>query len=330
LLVASQYQPESILDTLVPYLAGSRPIIIYHINKEVLVNTCVHMRISGKFLNPQLTEGWLREYQVLPGRTHPSMSTSGGGGYLLQTIYTSHRSSSCNHQDRQLIEIKRKGRPITQCDHCRELRKTHKIHVKCNCNERASEVIQESSNTTLNDASPFSNRVGELLNPCRCTTGGKCVCYHSIDDDSSIIEDHSIDDDSSIIESHCNATSEDYSTNSLSSIQSYEQPIIPQEPENDCKEPIPLEPEHNNVFTNSSRSCPSAMASGSCCGTSTTELVCRCGTDCSCEGCGTHHTLTITPSKPLKNCCSNNFQVINRYEHEVDDDEESIERDVTS
>ncbi|CAG8635317.1 522_t:CDS:2, partial [Dentiscutata heterogama] len=88
LLVASQYQPESILDTLVPYLAGSRPIIIYHINREVLVNTCVHMRISGKFLNPQITESWLRQYQVLPGRTHPSMSTSGGGGYLLQTIYT--------------------------------------------------------------------------------------------------------------------------------------------------------------------------------------------------------------------------------------------------
>ncbi|CAG8450142.1 15670_t:CDS:10 [Dentiscutata erythropus] len=89
LLVASQYQPESILDTLVPYLAGSRPIIIYHINREVLVNTCVHMRISGKFLYPQITESWLRQYQVLPGRTHPSMSTSGGGGYLLQTIYTS-------------------------------------------------------------------------------------------------------------------------------------------------------------------------------------------------------------------------------------------------
>ncbi|CAG8727344.1 23920_t:CDS:10 [Cetraspora pellucida] len=88
LLVASQYQPESILETLVPYLARSRPIIIYHINREVLVNTCVHMRISGKFLNPQITESWLRGYQVLPGRTHPSMSTSGGGGYLLQTIYT--------------------------------------------------------------------------------------------------------------------------------------------------------------------------------------------------------------------------------------------------
>ncbi|CAG8574278.1 12562_t:CDS:10 [Acaulospora morrowiae] len=87
LLIASQYQPESILDTLMPYLHGSRPIIIYHINKEMLVNTCVQMRICRKYLNPSITESWLRQYQVLPGRTHPSMSTSGGGGYLLHTTY---------------------------------------------------------------------------------------------------------------------------------------------------------------------------------------------------------------------------------------------------
>ncbi|CAG8442621.1 2337_t:CDS:10 [Diversispora eburnea] len=68
LLIASQYQPESILETFIPYLRGSRPIVIYHINKEVLMNTCVHMRISRIYLNPTITES----------RTHPSMSTSGG------------------------------------------------------------------------------------------------------------------------------------------------------------------------------------------------------------------------------------------------------------
>nr|CAG8466253.1 8130_t:CDS:2 [Entrophospora candida] len=83
LMIASQYQPESILDALTPYLSGSRPIVIYHLNKEMLINTCVRMRISKNYLNPQITESWLRQYQVLPGRTHPFMSTSGGGGYLL-------------------------------------------------------------------------------------------------------------------------------------------------------------------------------------------------------------------------------------------------------
>ncbi|CAG8539340.1 6265_t:CDS:10 [Diversispora eburnea] len=47
-----------------------------------------------------------------------------------------HRSTSCNHHDRQLFLIKKKGRPITQCAHCRELRKTRKVHVKCNCHEK--------------------------------------------------------------------------------------------------------------------------------------------------------------------------------------------------
>ena len=34
--------------------------------------------------NLQLSETWLREYQVLPERTHPEVNMSGGGGYLLR------------------------------------------------------------------------------------------------------------------------------------------------------------------------------------------------------------------------------------------------------
>lgn len=47
-----------------------------------------------------------------------------------------HRSSTCNHDSRPLIEIKKKGRPVTQCMHCRELRKTKQVHVKCLCEGR--------------------------------------------------------------------------------------------------------------------------------------------------------------------------------------------------
>ncbi|CAG8466526.1 4713_t:CDS:10 [Paraglomus occultum] len=83
LLVASQYQPKSILEALLPYVAGSRPIVIYSIHKEVLVDAFTYLRMSKQCINPEITESWLRNYQVLPGRTHPEMTISGGGGYIL-------------------------------------------------------------------------------------------------------------------------------------------------------------------------------------------------------------------------------------------------------
>jgi hypothetical protein len=53
--------------------------------------------------------------------------------YACETCIKGHRSSACKHTDRPLFEIKKKGRPVTQCEHCRELRKTKQVHVKCSC-----------------------------------------------------------------------------------------------------------------------------------------------------------------------------------------------------
>ncbi|KAF9343484.1 tRNA (adenine(58)-N(1))-methyltransferase non-catalytic subunit trm6 [Mortierella sp. AD094] len=83
LVIASQYQPESILPKLLPYVRGSRPVVVYHPAKEALLETSTWMRKCPDLLAPQLTESWLRKSQVLPGRTHPEMSTWGSGGCLL-------------------------------------------------------------------------------------------------------------------------------------------------------------------------------------------------------------------------------------------------------
>src|SRR5258707_4553600 len=56
-----------------------------------------------------------------------------------ETCIKGHRSSSCKHSDRPLFEIKKKGRPVTQCEHCRELRKTKQVHVKCLCESKSTE-----------------------------------------------------------------------------------------------------------------------------------------------------------------------------------------------
>jgi tRNA (adenine-N(1)-)-methyltransferase non-catalytic subunit len=43
-----------------------------------------HVRLDKDFCNTQLTESWMREYQVpiLASGTHPTMMTSGSGGFL--------------------------------------------------------------------------------------------------------------------------------------------------------------------------------------------------------------------------------------------------------
>ena len=72
-----------------------------------------------------------------------------GFGRRSETCIKGHRSSACKHTDRPLFEIKKKGRPVTQCDHCRELRKTKQVHVKCLCGvqETPSNLVLESSHS---------------------------------------------------------------------------------------------------------------------------------------------------------------------------------------
>ncbi|KAI9497189.1 hypothetical protein BDB00DRAFT_18926 [Zychaea mexicana] len=86
LIISSQYAPETVIKKLVPYISGSRRIVVYSHSKEVLLEAAHYMRRSTEFLAVDITESSLRQYQVLPGRTHPEMTTSAGGGYLLSAL----------------------------------------------------------------------------------------------------------------------------------------------------------------------------------------------------------------------------------------------------
>ncbi|CAG8518047.1 13786_t:CDS:2 [Funneliformis caledonium] len=125
-----------------------------------------------------------------------------GVKYACATCIKGHRSTACQHSDRPLFVIKRKGRPITQCSHCRELRKTQKVHVKCNCLERKKEEtrlpqpqaiailsqgipnrddITDNQSSYNGPTSEDKTSVGALLNPCQCLTGAKCICCRPIE-----------------------------------------------------------------------------------------------------------------------------------------------------
>lgn len=127
--------------------------------------------------------------------------------YACEACIKGHRSSACKHTDRPLFEIKKKGRPITQCEHCRELRKTKQVHVKCMCESKdhppdkepapprkkgnlarvlasaafpdglpqfvGASVATHSTNLALSSPVDFATRV------CRCKDGVDCQCSDS-------------------------------------------------------------------------------------------------------------------------------------------------------
>ncbi|KAH9855791.1 hypothetical protein C2E23DRAFT_550566 [Lenzites betulinus] len=58
--------------------------------------------------------------------------------FACESCIKGHRSSNCQHTERPLFEIKKKGRPVSQCERCRELRKTKRMHSKCTCSSMLS------------------------------------------------------------------------------------------------------------------------------------------------------------------------------------------------
>ncbi|KAI9712490.1 MAG: hypothetical protein M1812_006906 [Candelaria pacifica] len=108
-----------------------------------------------------------------------------------------HRVSNCQHrghvadisQDRKLQHINKKGRPVSQCTHCRGLRKSRSAHVKCDCGEKghtkgqcshnekgesrvdsSGELSDSHSNASGSDLSAVGNQ------PCCCSHGTRCTC----------------------------------------------------------------------------------------------------------------------------------------------------------
>ncbi|TNY24118.1 copper fist DNA binding domain-containing protein, partial [Rhodotorula diobovata] len=51
--------------------------------------------------------------------------------FACEACIRGHRQATCAHTDRPLREIARRGRPVTACAHCRELRLTNNAHRTC-------------------------------------------------------------------------------------------------------------------------------------------------------------------------------------------------------
>ena len=102
----------SVLARLSPYLLGSAQVVVYSPYIQVLSEILQSAKKDNNYLNPQLTESCSRTYQVLPGRTHPLMTTSGTGGYLFHT--TKVIPSEFQPESNSNWRNRRKAKPATQ------------------------------------------------------------------------------------------------------------------------------------------------------------------------------------------------------------------------
>jgi tRNA (adenine58-N1)-methyltransferase non-catalytic subunit len=83
IILATKYDPTSTLLDMLPYLAPSAPFVVYAEYMEPLIECFREVQKQGLAINLRLMDTWMREYQVLPGRTHPAMNMSQCGGFLL-------------------------------------------------------------------------------------------------------------------------------------------------------------------------------------------------------------------------------------------------------
>ncbi|KAL9038597.1 MAG: hypothetical protein Q9214_005213 [Letrouitia sp. 1 TL-2023] len=104
-----------------------------------------------------------------------------GEKYACEACVRGHRVSNCQHSDRPLIHINKKGRPVSQCPHCRGLRKARASHVKCECGEKPhakEECTDRGSQSKHGDNKADSIPVARPLEAqsCCCSHGSRCTC----------------------------------------------------------------------------------------------------------------------------------------------------------
>ena len=99
-------------DQLLPLLAPSAPFCVWSYTAQPLAEALDTLRRSSSAVNLSLQEPWLRKHQVLPRRTHPTMTTTAGsGGYVLSgnVIPEAERKRQRGDDDETAVKRARTG-----------------------------------------------------------------------------------------------------------------------------------------------------------------------------------------------------------------------------
>lgn len=86
LVVATRYDVVKIFDTLLKYVAPSGTFSAYCTHLQDAADLQYALQLSRMAIRVELWESSLVHHQVLPGRTHPEMSDSATGGYVVTGV----------------------------------------------------------------------------------------------------------------------------------------------------------------------------------------------------------------------------------------------------
>jgi tRNA (adenine-N(1)-)-methyltransferase non-catalytic subunit len=85
-LINCRYDPTASFNLIRPYLLSGAPIVFYSPSMQPLATLATKLRNDPKVAGVALEECWLREYQVLPNRTHPTVSGEPHSGFILRAL----------------------------------------------------------------------------------------------------------------------------------------------------------------------------------------------------------------------------------------------------
>lgn len=86
LVIATKYRPLPILQKTIEYMGYNRYFVIYSNTIEPLIECHSWLKINQRAIHVELSDSWLRQYQILPERTHPTVMMDCHGGYILTGI----------------------------------------------------------------------------------------------------------------------------------------------------------------------------------------------------------------------------------------------------
>nr|CAH7728594.1 unnamed protein product [Callosobruchus chinensis] len=82
IIITAKEHPVNITKELLQFLDGNRQFVVFHILKEPLQDLYNYLKTRVDIISIRLFNNFMRNYQVLPNRTHPEVNMC-SGGYIL-------------------------------------------------------------------------------------------------------------------------------------------------------------------------------------------------------------------------------------------------------